>query len=52
MSMRYLHLIRMDVAHDHEAAFNEVYDKEQTAHELHISLPTLYRRIKDLSITL
>jgi hypothetical protein len=23
-----LYLVRMDVAHDHEAAFNEVYDKE------------------------
>ena len=28
MSKRFLHLVRMDVAHDHEAAFNEVYDKE------------------------
>ena len=27
-------------------------DKEQTARELHISLPTLYRRIKDLEIAL
>ena len=26
------------------------FDKDQTAQELHISLPTLYRRIKDLSI--
>lgn len=26
------------------------FDKEQTAHELQISLPTLYRRIKDLAI--
>ena len=28
MSVRYLHLVRMDVAHDHEAAFNEIYDRE------------------------
>ena len=28
MSKRFLHLVRMDVAHDHEATFNEVYDKE------------------------
>lgn len=28
------------------------FDKEQTARELSISLPTLYRRIKDLGITL
>jgi DNA-binding NtrC family response regulator len=27
------------------------FDKESTAKELHISLPTLYRRIKDLGIT-
>jgi two-component system response regulator PilR (NtrC family) len=27
------------------------FDKELTAKELHISLPTLYRRIKDLAIT-
>jgi len=28
MAMHALHLVRMDVAHDHEARFNEVYDKE------------------------
>jgi hypothetical protein len=28
MSGRYLYLVRMDVAHDHEATFNEVYDRE------------------------
>src|SRR5262245_64189540 len=28
MSPRALFLVRMDVAHDHEAAFNEVYDAE------------------------
>jgi len=27
------------------------FDKDQTAQELKISLPTLYRRIKDLSIS-
>ena len=26
MSTRYLHLVRMDVAHDHEAIFNDIYD--------------------------
>jgi hypothetical protein len=28
MGSRYLYLVRMDVAHDHEAALNEVYDTE------------------------
>src|SRR3989449_11129281 len=28
MSKHALYLVRMDVAHDHEAAFNEVYDRE------------------------
>ena len=28
MTTTALHLVRMDVAHDHEAVFNEVYDKE------------------------
>src|SRR5262249_17216984 len=28
MSTRYLHLVRMDVAHDHEAIFNDIYDRE------------------------
>jgi hypothetical protein len=28
MSAHALYLVRMDVAHDHEATFNEVYDKE------------------------
>src|SRR6266849_10930561 len=28
MSARYLHLVRMDVAHDHETAFNEIYERE------------------------
>ena len=28
MSQRYLHLVRMDVAHDVEALFNEIYDRE------------------------
>ena len=28
MSGRYLHLVRMDVAHDHEATFNEIYETE------------------------
>ena len=28
MATHALFLVRMDVAHDHEAAFNEVYDKE------------------------
>lgn len=28
MTARYLHMVRMDVAHDHEARFNEIYDKE------------------------
>lgn len=28
MSAHALYLVRMDVAHDHEAAFNEVYDRE------------------------
>src|SRR5262249_44401882 len=28
MSTRYLHLVRMDVAHDHEAIFNDIYDHE------------------------
>jgi hypothetical protein len=28
MSTRYLHLVRMDVAHDLEKAFNDVYDQE------------------------
>lgn len=28
MAPRGLFLVRMDVAHDHEARFNEVYDKE------------------------
>jgi hypothetical protein len=28
MSAHALYLVRMDVAHDHEAVFNEVYDKE------------------------
>src|SRR6266571_790221 len=28
MSPRYLHLVRMDVAHDHEATFNDVYEHE------------------------
>ena len=28
MSTHVLFLVRMDVAHDHEAAFNEVYDTE------------------------
>src|SRR2546421_9954749 len=28
MSAHALFLVRMDVAHDHEAVFNEVYDKE------------------------
>ena len=28
MSSRYLHLVRMDVAHDLEPTFNEVYDTE------------------------
>lgn len=33
MSSRYLHLVRMDVAHDLEPTFNEVYDTE------HVPLP-------------
>jgi hypothetical protein len=28
MKSPYLYLVRMDVAHDHEAAFNEIYDAE------------------------
>jgi len=28
MSTRYLHLVRMDVAHDHEKTFNDIYDHE------------------------
>jgi hypothetical protein len=28
MSTRYLHLVRMDVAHDHEQTFNESYERE------------------------
>jgi len=28
MGSRYLYLVRMDVAHDHEVTFNEVYDAE------------------------
>ena len=24
-----LFLVRMDIAHDHEAMFNEIYDREQ-----------------------
>src|SRR5215510_7035130 len=28
MSARGLYLVRMDVGHDHQALFNEVYDKE------------------------
>jgi hypothetical protein len=28
MSTRYLHLVRMDVAHDHEKLFNDIYDNE------------------------
>ena len=28
MSAHALYLVRMDVAHDHEATFNEVYDRE------------------------
>jgi len=28
MSARYLHMVRMDAAHDHEALFNELYDAE------------------------
>lgn len=28
MSTRYLHLVRMDVAHDHDKTFNHVYDQE------------------------
>ena len=28
MSTSALYLVRMDVAHDHEATFNEVYDRE------------------------
>ena len=28
MGSRYLYLVQMDVAHDHEAMFNEVYDAE------------------------
>ena len=28
MSTSYLHLVRMDVAHDHERTFNDVYDRE------------------------
>ena len=28
MSPHSLHLVRMDVAHDHEATFNDVYDRE------------------------
>src|SRR3989441_2330960 len=28
MSKHALYLVRMDIAHDHEAAFNEVYDRE------------------------
>jgi len=28
MSTRYLHLVRMDVAHDREAIFNDIYDHE------------------------
>jgi len=28
MSVHALYLVRMDVAHDHEAAFNDVYNKE------------------------
>jgi len=35
MSAHYLHLVRMDVAHDHEATFNEVYEREH--------IPTLLR---------
>ena len=30
MSGHALFLVRMDVAHDHEATFNEVYDKERS----------------------
>ena len=35
MSSRYLYLVRMDVAHDHEPTFNEVYDSETP----HCSVP-------------
>lgn len=28
MAAHALYLVRMDVAHDHEATFNEVYDRE------------------------
>jgi hypothetical protein len=44
MKSPYLYLVRMDVAHDHEAAFNEIYDTEHVPALL--SVPGVRRGVR------
>jgi hypothetical protein len=44
MKSPYLYLVRMDVAHDHEAAFNEIYDTEHVPALL--SVPGVHRGVR------
>jgi len=52
MSARFLYLVRMDVAHDHEALFNEVYDTEHVPNLLTVPGVIAVARFKTQELTL
>ena len=47
-----LYLVRMDVAHDHEATFNEVYDKEHVPALLTVPGVIAVARFKSEPVTM
>jgi hypothetical protein len=52
MGSRYLYLVRMDVAHDHEATFNEVYDTEHVPLLLRVPGVLAVTRLKREPLTM
>ena len=52
MSSRYLHLVRMDVAHDLEPTFNEVYDTEHVPLLLKVPGVIAVARLKKTTLTM
>ena len=51
MSAHAPYLVRMDVAHDHEASFNEVYDREHVPNLRAVSVVRRARRYRQPSPT-
>ena len=52
MSAHGLYLVRMDVAHDHQAQFNEVYDKEHVPALLTVPGVIAVARFKSEPVTM